>query len=94
MVGPDDPDELVQDGLAIAIGLLQSAQRAGKKVTASNLAYYAILALRSGRRSTGVHRNDVLHPKSTLKPRSVTRTLGSSRCRAAPAFSTGSGTWG
>ena len=60
MVGPDDPDELLQDGLAIAVGLLQSAQRAGKKVSAGNIAYYAILALRSGRRSTGVHKNDVL----------------------------------
>ena len=29
MVGPDDPDELVQDGLAIAAGLLQGAKRAG-----------------------------------------------------------------
>ena len=38
MVGPDDPEELLQDGLAIAIGLLQSAQRAGKKVSPGNIA--------------------------------------------------------
>ena len=66
MVGPDDSDELLQDGLAIATGLLQSTQRAGKKVSAGNIAYYVILALRSGRRSTGFKKNDVLHPAAQL----------------------------
>lgn len=66
VVGPDDPDELLQDGLALAIGLLQSTQRAGKKVSAGNIAYYVILALRSGRRSTGFKKNDVLHPAAQL----------------------------
>ena len=60
MVGPEDPEELLQDSLAIAIGLLQSVQRSGKKVSAGNIAHYAILALRSGRRSTGIRKNDVL----------------------------------
>ena len=66
MIGPDDHDELVQDGMAIAVGLLQSAQRSDKKVSAGNIAYYTIVALRSGRRSTGVRQNDVLHPAAQL----------------------------
>jgi hypothetical protein len=75
MVGPDDPQELLQDGLAIAVGLLQSAQRAGKKVSAGNLAYYTILALRSGRRSTGYRKNDVLHPAGQINGHSRVRSM-------------------
>lgn len=66
VVAPDDPEELVQDGLAIAIGLLQSAKRAGKKVSPGNIAYYVILALRSGRRGTGFKKNDAMHPAAQL----------------------------
>ena len=47
-------------------GLLQSTQRAAKKVSPGNIAYYVILALRSGRRSTGYRKNDVLHPAAQL----------------------------
>ena len=66
IVGPDDPEELLQDGLAIAIHIHRGARRATKKVNAGNIAHYALLALRSGRRSTGVHKNDVLHPAAQL----------------------------
>lgn len=66
MVGCDDPDELVQDGLTVALGLLQSIQEGGKKVSAGNLAYYATLALSSGRRSTGFRKTDALHPAARL----------------------------
>jgi hypothetical protein len=65
MVGSDEPNELVQDGLAIAMGL-QSAKRNGKKVTPGNIAHYTVLALRSGRRSTGQRKNDVLAPACQL----------------------------
>jgi hypothetical protein len=75
MVGPEDPEELLQDGLAIAIGLLQSVQRSGKKVSAGNIAHYAILALRSGRRSTGVKKNDVLHPAAQLNGHARVRSM-------------------
>jgi hypothetical protein len=66
MVGPDDPEELLQDGLAIAIQIHHGARKAGKKVTGSNLAHYALLHLRSGRRSGGIKKNDVLHPAAQL----------------------------
>ena len=47
IVGADDIDELVQDGMVIAIVLLKSAKKAGKKVTAANIAYYTICLCRS-----------------------------------------------
>lgn len=62
----EDDSELLQDGLVIALGLLQSAQAKGKQVTAGNLAYYTIKSLRGGRRSTGYRKNDPLHPASRL----------------------------
>jgi hypothetical protein len=66
IVGPDGPEELLQDGLAIAIQIHRGAKRARKKVNAGNIAHYTILALRSGRRSTGYRANDVLHPAAQL----------------------------
>ena len=75
MVGPEDPEELLQDGLVIAIGLLQSVQRSGKKVSAGNIAHYTILALRSGRRSTGIRKNDVLAPACQLNGHARVRSM-------------------
>ena len=75
MVGPDDPEELLQDGLAIAIQIYRGAQRARKKVNAGNIAHYAILALRSGRRSTGIRKNDVLAPACQLNGHARVRSM-------------------
>jgi len=66
MVGADDPEELLQDGLAIALRLHLSAQAAGKSVSPGNLAFYTVRHLRVGRRSTGYRKNDVLHPAAHL----------------------------
>jgi len=59
-VGSEDPEELVQDSIAIAARMLHSAEVAGKKVTSGNIAYYAIQHVRSGRRSTGSSVTDVM----------------------------------
>ena len=75
MVGPDDPEELLQDGLAIAIQIHRGAQRARKKVNAGNIAHYTILALRSGRRSTGIRKNDVLAPACQLNGHARVRSM-------------------
>ena len=75
LVGADDPQELVQDGLVIALRLYRSTQAAGKKVTVGNLAFYTIRHLRSGRRSTGARQNDVLHPAAQLRGHSQLRSL-------------------
>ena len=66
IVGGDDIEELAQDGVVIAIQLHRRARKAGKKVMAGNLAHYALLHLRAGRRSTGYRKNDVLHPAAQL----------------------------
>ncbi len=65
-VGCEDEAELLQDGLVLALGLLQSTERRGKKVTPGNIAYYSIKHLRAGRRSTGYRKNDALHPAAQL----------------------------
>ena len=75
MVGPDDPDELLQDGLAIAVVLIESAKRNAKKVSAGNIAHYTVLALRSGRRSTGFKKNDVMHPAAQLNGHARIRSM-------------------
>ena len=60
---------LVQDGLVIALGLLDGTRRSRKKVTAANVAFYTIKYLRSGRRSTGYRKADAMHPAARLNGR-------------------------
>ncbi len=66
LVGAEDIEELVQDGTMLALRLLDSAKRSGRKVTGGNIAFYTLKMLRAGRRSTGERRNDPLNPKSQL----------------------------
>jgi len=75
VVGSDDPEELFQDGLNLAARMLARLTRAGKKVTAGNVAYYVILHLRIGRRSTGSHRSDALHPAAQMCGRSRVHSM-------------------
>ncbi|MGD1085343.1 MAG: hypothetical protein ABSA47_11425 [Verrucomicrobiota bacterium] len=69
-VGSEDAEELVQDGTAMAAKLMHSAERNGKKVTragtgrrgeisAGNVAYFTIVKLRNGCRSSGMVTGDV-----------------------------------
>lgn len=69
-VGADDPEELFQDGLALAAKMLDSAERQGKEVAASSIAYYTTRQLLTGRRSTYAGRADVLSPAAQLDGRS------------------------
>src|ERR1019366_5567593 len=50
-------------------------QRSGKKVNAGNISHYTILALRSGRRSTGIRKNDVLAPACQLNGHARVRSM-------------------
>jgi hypothetical protein len=75
MVGSDDLDELLQDGLAIALHIYRSAQQKRKAVTAGNLAHYTVCLLRAGRRSTGQRRSDALAPACQLSGRSSVCSL-------------------
>ena len=68
-VGHEDREELVADMTANAAAMIDSAERAGKNFTAGNIAYYTTRAARSGRRSTGSSRSDVLSPGTQLDGR-------------------------
>jgi len=71
-IGSEDAEELIQDSICMAAKLLDNAERANKTVTPGNIAYYTILHMKSGRRSSGASTVDVcgtgtlLNGKSTL----------------------------
>ena len=50
-IGGEDAEELVQDAIVFAAQMLDRIEKAGKTVFAGNIAYYAILQMRGGRRS-------------------------------------------
>ena len=50
-IGTEDDEELIQDAIAMAAQILDSVEKKGKRVTPGNIAYYAILHMKSGRRS-------------------------------------------
>lgn len=70
-VGTEDTDELCQDAITLAAQFLDQIESHGKTVTPGNIAYYALQSLRSGRRSTGCHRADVLHPACQISGRTI-----------------------
>ncbi len=59
-VGAEDTEELVQDAIVIAAQMLHRVEQSGKKFTPGNIAYYALLHMRSGRRSQGSSRIDTM----------------------------------
>jgi hypothetical protein len=61
-IGCEDDDEIIQDATLMAAKMMDSAERAGHKFTAGNMAYYAAKAARSGRRSYYSGRSDVYSP--------------------------------
>ena len=61
-VGHEDDEEIVQDCTLQAARMMDSAEKAGKTITAGNASYYAAKAARSGRRSYYTGRSDVLSP--------------------------------
>ena len=65
-IGSEDREELEQDAVVMAAGLLQSIEVRGKQVTAGNVAYYAIKQIRQGRRSTGFFKSDAHHPAAQI----------------------------
>lgn len=62
----EDGEELQAEGCALAAALLDSAESRGKQVTASNIAYYAVQQLKSGRRSGYTGRVDALSAGAAL----------------------------
>ena len=67
-VGQEDPQELVQDGITMAAKMIDRVEAQGKlgKVTASNIAYYTIQHLKSGRRAGGSSTVDIMASATQL----------------------------
>ena len=61
-IGHEDDEEIAQDATLMAARMMESAEAAGKTITAGNVAYYAAKAARSGRRSYYSGRSDVMSP--------------------------------
>lgn len=59
-IGSEDDEEIVQDSTLMAARMMVSAERAGQKFSAGNMAYFAAKAARSGRRSYYTGRSDVM----------------------------------
>src|ERR1700722_112820 len=74
-VGSEDHEELIQDGITLAAQMLHALELRGKVVTPGNVAYYCILHLRSGRRSTGSGRTDALATTTQLDDKSTVLSL-------------------
>ncbi len=75
-IGSEDREELEQDAVAMAAGLLESIEARGKQVTPGNVAYYAVKQIRQGRRSTGFFKSDAHHPAAQVSGRSMGGFLG------------------
>ncbi|MEI7808373.1 MAG: hypothetical protein WCJ07_07795 [Verrucomicrobiota bacterium] len=67
-VGAEDHAELVQDGITMAAKMIDRVEAQGKlgKVTASNIAYYTIQHLKSGRRAGGSSTVDIMATATQL----------------------------
>ena len=85
-VGCEDAEEVIQDGTALAAKMMHNAEHAGKKVirsatgrqgeiSAGNVAYYAIQHVKSGRRSVGYSRADVMATATQLSGRTRLNSL-------------------
>ena len=58
----EDSEELVQDTLATAAEMLQSLEKAGRKIPAKSVAFYSIQRAKSGRRAYQSGASDPLSP--------------------------------
>lgn len=61
-IGCEDHEELVQDATASAAEMIQSMEKSGREPLPNSIAYYSIQKTRSGRRSCGDIRSDVMSP--------------------------------
>jgi len=61
-MGSEDPQELIQDATASAAEMVEAMEKAGKTPLPHSIAYYSIQRTKSGRRSYGDIRTDVMSP--------------------------------
>ena len=85
-VGSEDAQELIQDGTAMAAKMIHNAERNGKRVTraatgrrgeisAGNIAYYTVVKLRNGCRSSGMVTGDVYGAGTQINGRTRLNSL-------------------
>ena len=85
-VGAEDPEELIQDATCMAARMLNRVESQGKlgKVSASNISYYTLQHLKTGRRSNGSSRVDVYGSSTQLngasKLHSLNEVVSQSEC--------------
>lgn len=75
LVGCEDTEEVTQDAIAMAAKMLDNVEKAGKKVTVGNVAYYCLQHIKSGRRSVGNSVVDVLATGTQLHGKCVVESL-------------------
>ena len=61
-MGSEDPEELIQDATASAAEMIESMEKSGRTPLPNSIAYYSIQRTKSGRRSYGDIRSDVMSP--------------------------------
>ena len=61
-MGSEDHEELVQDATASAAEMIESMEKSGREPLPHSIAYYSIQRTKSGRRSYGDIRSDVMSP--------------------------------
>ncbi len=74
-VGTEDHEELKAEGCAIAAAMLDSAEGRRKPVEARHVAFYAVQALKSGRRACYAGRADAMSPAAQLDGNAVLASL-------------------
>ena len=74
-IGAEDPEELAAEGIALAARYLESAEQRGKIVSPNSLAYYALQALKSGRRTSYAGRADAMSAAVQLDGRVTMRSM-------------------
>lgn len=85
-VGSESHDELIQDATCMAARMIDRVERQGKlgKVTASNIAYYTIQHLKSGRRANGTSSVDIMASSTQLngstRLHSLSEVVSESEC--------------
>lgn len=82
-IGSEDYSELVQDCIASAAQMLDTAERAGKPLIAKSIAFYAVQRAKTGRRSTSAGRCCPLAPATVLDGHSVSESLDAPANRAS-----------
>jgi len=65
-VGHEDHEEILADMTATAARMMIAAEKAGRKFSPGNVAFYATRAARVGRRSTGSGKTDVHSPGAQI----------------------------